>query len=139
MAVFAGARDNPAMVKCTIFSLSAGVALGLCATLALAQGQLQGQLQGQDPDSDLKAKKPPHEQALEQIERERLAFAREISQREQVCLKKFFSASCLDKVTTDHLQGMREFDLRREAERQALREIDAELRARSRERRAPQS
>jgi hypothetical protein len=135
MAVFAGARDNPAMVKRTIFSLSAGVALGLCATLALAQGSTQGQ----DPDSDLKAKKPPHEQALEQIERERLAFAREISQREQTCLKKFFSASCLDKVTTDHLRGMREFDLRREAERQALREIDAELRARSRERKATQS
>ena len=123
------------MVKRTIFSLSAGVALGLCATLALAQGSVQGQ----DPDADLKAKKPPHEQALERIEQERRIFQREISQREQVCLKKFFSASCLDKVTTDHLQGMREFDLRREAERQALREIDAELRARSRERRAPQS
>jgi hypothetical protein len=131
MAVFAVARDNPIMVKRSIFSLSAGLALGLCATLAVAQSQ--------DPDADLRAKKPTHEQALERLERERLAFQREISQREQACLKKFFSASCLDKVTTDHLQGMREFDLRREAERQALREIDAEIRARSRERKAAQS
>jgi hypothetical protein len=123
------------MIKRPIFSFSSGLALGLCATLAMAQGQAPSP----DLDADLKAKKPPHEQALEQIERERVAFQREISQREQACLKRFFSANCLDKVTTDHLNGMRAFDLRREAERQALREIDAELRARSRERRATKS
>jgi hypothetical protein len=131
MAVFVGARDNRRMVFIRIFAFSLALALGLCATLARAQDQ--------DPDAVLKARKPAHEQALARIEQERLTFARESSAREQACLQKFFSASCLDRLTADHLEGMREFDLRREAERQALREIDAELRARSRERRAGSS
>ena len=92
-----------------------------------------------DPDAQLRAKKIPHEQALAAIERERLEFARVLSQREQECLTRFFSARCLDQVTTDHLNAQRGFDLRREEQRQAIRDIDAALRALSRERRASSS
>ena len=119
------------MTKLPIFSLSLGLALSLVAGLAAAQGQLA--------DEDLKAKKLPHEQALKAIEQERLAFQRELSVREQDCFKRFFSARCIDQVTTDHLREMRSFDLRREAELQALRDIDAQLRARSRDRKASNS
>lgn len=131
MAVFAAARDNPVMAKHRIFSLSAGLAL------ALAWGPVWAQ--NQDPDAALRAQKLPHEQAIEAIERERLEFQKALAKREEECLKRFFSANCLDKVATDHLSEMRAFDLRREAERQAIREIDAELRARSRERKATNS
>ncbi len=119
------------MAKLRIFSLSAALALSLSAGWVLAQSQ--------DPDTDLRLKKIPHEKALEAIERERLVFQKELAKREEECLTRFFSANCLDKVTTDHLREMRAFDLRREAERQAIREIDAQLRARSRERKATKS
>ncbi len=88
-----------------------------------------------DPDADLKAQKPPHEQQLDQIERERKAFSRELAKREEECLKRFFSARCMETIRTDHLREMRSFDLRREAELQALRTIDAEIRHRARKRR----
>lgn len=121
-------------MKTRIFALSLGLALGVLTGLAAAQSA-----QGQPGDDELRARKIPHEQALKTIEQERLGFQRELAAREEECLKRFFSSRCLDKVTTDHLREMRSFDLRREAELQALREIDAELRARSRERRASQS
>ena len=72
---------------------------------------------------------------MEQIESERLAFQRDLASREAACLKRFFSSRCLDEIRTEHLKRMREFDLRREAELQALRDIDAEIRARNRSRR----
>jgi hypothetical protein len=118
-------------MKTSIFAFSLSLAFGLSAGVVSAQGH--------KPDEDLRAKKLPHEQALKTIEQERRDFERALSMREQECLKRFFSSSCLDKVTTDHLREMRSFDLRREAELQALREIDAELRARSRERKASSS
>ena len=89
-----------------------------------------------DPDADLREKRPPHERLIEQIESERLVFQRDLASREAACLKRFFSSRCLDEIRTEHLKRMREFDLRREAELQALRDIDAELRARNRSRRA---
>ncbi len=119
------------MTKPPIFALSLGLAFWLGAGLAAAQDQ--------PVDEDLRAKKVPHQQALKAIEQERLVFERELSIREQACLKRFFSARCLDEITTDHLREMRSFDLRREAELQALREIDAQLRVRSRERKASSS
>ncbi len=119
------------MAKPTIFSLSLGLVCTLACGVALAQAS--------DPDAELKAKKIPHEQALKVIEQERLVFQRELAAREEACLKRFFSSRCLDQVTTDHLREMRGFDMRRETELQALRDIDAELRARNRERKANKS
>lgn len=89
-----------------------------------------------DPDAELKAKKPPHEQQIERIEFERRAFQRDLAKREEACLKRFYSAGCIEDIRTEHLKAMRQFDIRRESELQALRDIDAEIRARSRERRA---
>lgn len=122
------------MAKPVIFSLSLGLALGLLVSLAgLAYAQ------GDPADEALRAKKLPHEQALKAIEQERLAFQRALSIREQECFTRFFSSRCIDQVTTDHLREMRNFDLRREAELQALRDIDAQLRARGRDRKASSS
>lgn len=89
-----------------------------------------------DPDAELKAKKPPHEQQIDRIEFERRAFQRDLAKREEVCLKRFYSAGCIEEIRTEHLKAMRGFDIRRETELQALRDIDAEIRKRSRERRA---
>lgn len=89
-----------------------------------------------DPDADLREKRPPHERLIAQIESERLAFQRDLASREEACLKRFFSSRCLDEIRAEHLKSMREFDLRREAELQAIRDIDAELRSRNRNRRA---
>ena len=89
-----------------------------------------------DPDADLREKRPPHERLITQIESERLVFQKDLASREEACLKRFFSSRCLDEIRAEHLKRMREFDLRREAELQALRDIDAEIRARNRSRRA---
>jgi hypothetical protein len=89
-----------------------------------------------DPDADLKSKKPGHELQIQAVEAERLVFQRDLAQREEICLKRFFSYRCIEEIRTEHLRRMREFDLRKEAALQALRDIDAELRARARTRRA---
>ena len=89
-----------------------------------------------DPDADLGDKRPPHERLITQIESERLAFQRDLASREQACLKRFFASRCLDEIRLEHLRRMREFDLRKEAELQALRDIESEIRARNRGRRA---
>jgi hypothetical protein len=112
------------MFKTLIFPLSLLIAGG-----ALAQAPA-------DPDADLKAKKPPHELQIDRIEFERRAFQRDLAKREEVCLKRFYSAGCIEEIRTDHLRSMRSFDVRRETELQALRDIDAEIRSRSRARRA---
>jgi hypothetical protein len=105
------------------------VSLALCFTLAWAP------VQAADPDADLMARKPAHEQALKVIESERLEFQKAIALREEECLQRFLSGRCLDVIRTDYMTAMRGFDLRRENERQALRTIDAEIRQRVRERR----
>jgi hypothetical protein len=89
-----------------------------------------------DPDADLKARRPPHERQVDRIEAERLAFQRDLASREEACLKRFFASRCLDEIRLEHLRRMREFDLRKETELQALRDIEAEIRARNRSRRA---
>lgn len=89
-----------------------------------------------DPDADLREKRPPHERLITQIESERLAFQRDLASREEACLKRFFSSRCLDAIRLEHQRRMRDFDLRKEAELQAIRDIDAEIRARNRNRRA---
>lgn len=119
------------MREASIFPRSWLLALWLCAGTAVAQTQAVPQ----DSDADLLSRKPVHEQRLKAIEQERRAFALALSKREEKCLAGFFSSSCLEGVRTDHLREMRRFDLLRETELQALRSVDAELRARSRARR----
>lgn len=119
------------MRKTLIFPCSWLAGVLLCMGSALAQPAAETV----DPDADLKVQKPSHEQQLHQIERERKAFSRELAKREEECLTRFFSASCMETIRTDHLREMRSFDLRREAELQALRTIDAEMRNRARKRR----
>jgi len=116
------------MRKSLIFTLSMG--LGAAVVSGVVHGQPA------DPDAELKAQKPAHEQALSVIERERRAFAQDLARREEECLTRFFTASCMDDIRAEHLREMRTFDLRREAELQALRTIDAELRDRTRKRRS---
>jgi len=72
---------------------------------------------------------------LDQIETDRLAFQKDLAQREEACLKRFFSGSCMDKIRTEHLTQMRAFDLQREETLQKIRDLDAEIRSRSREQR----
>jgi len=88
-----------------------------------------------DLDADLRDKRPPHERLITQIESERLAFQRDLASREEACLKRFFASRCLDEIRLEHLRRMREFDLRKETELQALRDIESEIRARNRSRR----
>ena len=129
MAVFPAARDNSTLMMKTfivpcILALSLLGASGLRVALAA------------DPDADLKAQRPQHEQNLQAIESERLAFQRGLARREDACLKRFFSSRCIEEIRTEHLREMRSFDLRKETELQALRDIDAQIRARIRARRA---
>lgn len=89
-----------------------------------------------DPDADLRAARVPHELQAERVEVERRAFQRDLAKREEACLKRFYSSGCIEDIRTEHMKSMRDFDLRREVELQAIRDIDAEIRKRSRERRA---
>lgn len=110
----------------------------LPCVLALGLMTLSGQVAAQtaDPDADLKAQRPPHERTIEAIEAERLVFQRDLARREEACLKRFFSSGCMDSIRSEHLREMRNFDLRKETEMQALRDIDAQIRSRIRARRA---
>jgi hypothetical protein len=136
MAVFRWARDNLGMTTAPIFPFSRPSGFSILTALALLIFSAAGAaLAAADPDADLKAKRPAHEQMIEKIESERLAFQRDLAQREEACLKRFFSASCMEEIRAEHLREMRTFDLRREKERQAIRDIEAELRARVRARR----
>jgi len=136
MAVFLWARDNLEMSKQPIFSFSRPSGSPLLAALAAVLLMVGGHVgAATDPDADLKAKRPAHEQMIEKIESERLVFQRDLAQREEGCLKRFFSANCMEEIRTEHMREMRTFDLRREKERQAIRDIEAELRSRVRARR----
>ncbi len=86
-------------------------------------------------DDALKARRPALQQQLAEIDLERRAFQTDLARREEICLKKFFSARCMDQIRQEHLEQMRRFDLRREDALQALRDIDATLRDRARQKR----
>ena len=107
---------------------------GLAVAALLGSGFAQ--TSAPDPDADLRARKPPHESKLRTIEAERFAFQTDLAAREQACLKRFLSARCLETLRSEHLREMRRFDLLRETELQALRDIDAEIRQRVRSRKA---
>jgi hypothetical protein len=80
----------------------------------------------------LTAQKPALEAKLDQVEADRLAFRRDLAAREETCLARFFSGHCIDQIRSEFLTEMRRFDLRREEVLQAIRSIDAEIRALSR-------
>lgn len=137
------------MFKTAIFPLSAqghaarpaprlGLWLGLWLGVALAFGLgavNSFALAADETEAMLQAKRPAHEQALDRIGAQRLAFQRDLAKREEECLKRFISSGCMDDIRTEHMREMRRFDLEREVELQALRDIDAELRKISRARR----
>lgn len=89
-----------------------------------------------DPDADLKAQKLPHQENITMIEYERRAWQRDLSKREERCLKRFFSFGCIDDLRKEYLKEMRSYDLRKEEELQIIRNIDSEIRQRVRARKA---
>ena len=56
----------------------------------------------------------------------------EFSSREQVCLSKFISASCLDELRRDAAQVRRQHELAKELLRRDIRQIEADVRYRQR-------
>lgn len=109
-------------------------ALGLMVS-ALVQASPVAAPSADPSDEALKARRPALQQQLAEIDGARRAFQIDLARREEACLKRFFSARCMDQIRQEHLEQMRSFDLQREAALQGLRDIDATLRDRSRQRR----
>ncbi len=70
--------------------------------------------------------------ALAEIETQRKALYQASSQQEQVCLKKFISAPCLEELRQSHAAASRELDLAAEGLKEQIREAQASARARAR-------
>ena len=51
---------------------------------------------------------------LIKLELEKKIFLKEISSKEKICLKRFFSSSCIEKLEIKYLEGLRRFDLKRQ-------------------------
>jgi hypothetical protein len=113
-----------------IFLFALGGMLG-----ALVQASPAKAPSASEPDDALQARRPAFQQQLSEIDRARRTFQVDLAQREAHCLKKFFSARCMDQIRQEHLEQMRQFDLRREEALQGLRDIDAILRDRARQKR----
>jgi hypothetical protein len=71
-------------------------------------------------------------QALAEIEKQRKALYQASSQQEQVCLKKFISAPCLEELRQSHAAASRDLDLATEGLKEQIREAQASARARAR-------
>lgn len=71
-------------------------------------------------------------QALAEIEKQRKALYQASSQQEQVCLKKFISAPCLEELRQSHAAASRDLDLAAEGLKEQIREAQASARARAR-------
>lgn len=113
-----------------IFLFGLGCMLG-----ALVQASPVANPSSTESDDALKARRPAFQQQLSEIDLARRAFQTDLARREEICLKKFFSARCMDQIRQEHLEQMRQFDLRREEALQGLRDIDAMLRDRARQKR----
>ncbi len=109
-------------------------ALG-CMLSALVQASPATTPSPSESDDSLKARRPAFQEQLSEIDLARRNFQTGLAQREEVCLRKFFSARCMDQIRQEHLEQMRQFDLRREEALQGLRDIDAILRDRARQKR----
>lgn len=71
-------------------------------------------------------------QALAEIEKQRKALYQASSRQEQVCLKKFISAPCLEELRQSHAAASRDLDLAAEGLKEQIREAQASARARAR-------
>ncbi len=71
-------------------------------------------------------------QALAEIEKQRKALYQASSQQEQVCLRKFISAPCLEELRQSHAAASRDLDLAAEGLKEQIREAQASARARAR-------
>ena len=65
---------------------------------------------------------------IEKVNEEKKHFLREMSDREDACLKKFFSGSCLERLDIDYETGIRDFDSRTQQILRKRREHRAESR-----------
>ncbi len=115
-------------MKILLFAL--GWLIGAFAQAAPVGAPLAGQ-----SDEALRAQRPAFQQQLTEIDTARRAFQVDLAQREEACLKRFFSSRCMDQIRQEHLERMRHFDLQREDALQGLRDIDALLRDRARQKR----
>jgi hypothetical protein len=70
--------------------------------------------------------------ALAEIEQQRKALYQVASQQEQVCLKQFISAPCLEDLRQSHAAASRDLDLAAEGLKEQIREAQASARARAR-------
>ncbi|MEY4725287.1 MAG: hypothetical protein RL043_1436 [Pseudomonadota bacterium] len=70
--------------------------------------------------------------ALTEIEKQRKVLYQASSQQEQVCLKKFISAPCLEDLRQSHAAASRDLDLAAEGLKEQIREAQASARARAR-------
>ncbi|MGA0037922.1 MAG: hypothetical protein ACO3HD_06385 [Burkholderiaceae bacterium] len=70
--------------------------------------------------------------ALAEIEQQRKALYQASSQQEQVCLKQFISAPCLEDLRQSHAAASRDLDLASEGLKEQIREAQASARARAR-------
>ena len=72
---------------------------------------------------------------LKQVSQEKQKFLKEISEREDICLSKFFSGTCLEKLDIDYETGVRDFELRNQKILRARREFRARIRDMKRKKR----
>ncbi|MFZ9670177.1 MAG: hypothetical protein ACO3AX_01530 [Burkholderiaceae bacterium] len=70
--------------------------------------------------------------ALAEIEQQRKVLYQVSSQQEQVCLKQFISAPCLEDLRQSHAAASRDLDLASEGLKEQIREAQASARARAR-------
>ncbi|MGA0864974.1 hypothetical protein GH816_00095 [Betaproteobacteria bacterium LSUCC0115] len=70
--------------------------------------------------------------ALAEIEQQRKVLYQVSSQQEQVCLKQFISAPCLEDLRQSHAAASRDLDLAAEGLKEQIREAQASARARAR-------
>ncbi|MFZ9161521.1 MAG: hypothetical protein ACO21Q_02705 [Burkholderiaceae bacterium] len=122
------------MVRRLLTSLPASLSTGLPASLALALFVSIGVQPAQAAvlnDSE-QAIVDRANQALAEIEKQRKALYQASSQQEQVCLKKFISAPCLEELRQSHAAASRDLDLAAEGLKEQIREAQASARARAR-------
>lgn len=101
----------------------------LVALYVILLGVGGGVALAEDSRLSLIEQKEPLERRLKFIADQRLSFERYLSREEETCLNRFFSAHCLDRLRAEYLERTREFDLQREETLQAIRDIDARVRA----------
>ena len=51
---------------------------------------------------------------LTKLDLEKKNFLKKISIKEKICLRKFFSSSCMEKLEIEYLKGLRRYNLKRQ-------------------------